>query len=101
MNNYQWIWQGKAIPLEKLHITQLNSINKTLIKHKGSNWFNIDSSDWRVAIKQELEKRRISALITKEFSKKGKNSIIIKKAFKELNKLKPYKSCISSILHKK
>lgn len=84
MNQYQWIWNGKAIPIEKLHLTQLNSINKTLIKNKGSIWFNIDSSDWRVAIRNEWKRRAALELSTQT-----------------LNKLKPYKTCVNSILQRK
>jgi hypothetical protein len=81
MNNYQWIWQGKAIPLEKLHTTQLNSIRKTLVKNKGTTWFNIDSVDWRKAIKTELARR-----------------VALEETKKHLNKLKSYKTCVHRII---
>lgn len=84
MNNYQWIWQGKAIPLEKLHTTQLNSIRTTLVRNKGTVWFNIDSVDWRKAIKIELNRR-----------------VALEETKKHLNKLNSYKSCVHTIMQQK
>lgn len=80
----QWIWCGKATPLDKLHETQLNSINKTLLRNKGTVWFNIDSSDWRKAIKDELDRRKALNI-----------------SVKTLNKLKNYKTCVHRIMQHK
>lgn len=81
--NYQWIWKGKAIPLNKLHLAQINSIQKTLIKHKGTKWFNIDSVDWRKAIKEELDRRKIIN--------------INKSVNKSLTQFKNYNICITKM----
>ena len=84
MTNYQWFWKGKAIPLEKLHSAQLNSIQNTLIKNKGSVWFNIPSSDWRKEIKKELDKRKAFEISNRT-----------------LSTLNNYNSCLRKILHKR
>ena len=51
----QWIWKGENKSLRDLSIGQLNSINTTLTKHKGTTWFGLPSVDWRKAINSELK----------------------------------------------
>lgn len=51
----QWVWKGESKSLRDLSIGQLNSINSTLTKHKGTTWFGLPSVDWRKAINQELK----------------------------------------------
>ena len=85
--SYKWIWCGKPTSLDKLHVNQLNSINKTLLNNKGTVWFNIPAVDWRKAINEELNKRKLNN--------------IYKSSTKVLTQFKNYKSCVTKHLQQK
>jgi hypothetical protein len=52
-NTHNWIWKGKSIPIEKLHINQLKTIIKTL-ENNPSNWFGRSADDWQYNINNVL-----------------------------------------------
>lgn len=55
--NYQWKWNNKYVPIQKLHYNQLFSILKSLntdhLKETGS----ISKEEWKKVIKDELSFR--------------------------------------------
>lgn len=79
--NYQWKWNGRYTPLQRLHYSQLFSILTSLNAGKIHNTGNVSTTEWKAAIKQEIDRRSIQdqnqiiRMIEKNHVNRAKNTV--------------------------
>ena len=78
---YQWKWNGRFIPIQKLHYNQLFSILKSLNSDYIKNSGSISKFEWQKAIKDELEFRskkdtnEVIKFISKRYESRAKQTV--------------------------
>lgn len=78
---YHWKWNGKYIPVNRLHYNQLFTILKGLNSNKIKDTGVIKSEEWKNVIKKELQIRsqrdtkEVFKMIEKQRVKKAKNTV--------------------------
>lgn len=90
---YQWCWNGRYIPIQKLHYNQLLSIVKSL---NNPNFVKFNSSiskdEWKEAIKTELEfkSKKDTNEVIKIISKRYENGakVYVNQLIKQFSKSK-------------
>jgi len=78
---YQWKWNGKFIPIQKLHSNQLSSILKSLDKSVVRQSSSISKKEWKLAITEELSFRdkrdtnQVIKMIQRNHIRRAKNTV--------------------------
>lgn len=68
-SNLCWKWNDKFIPLNRLHVNQLNNI-RNFIGKNPKNYFNATEEEWQVNIKHQLDYRRVDESISRQVRNK-------------------------------